>query len=115
MSSKKIVKKKNKSFKNIQSLIPGKIKLNKIKTNPLDIIEKTKKKLGNFYSNLKKDREKEEKRLEKKRKYEEKQELQRQKKQAQKEKLDQIREEKKQILAQKKLILDNEKQIIKNE
>ncbi len=58
MSVKKSKQKKTKGLDNIQSLIPKKIKLNKIKVNPLSVIEETKNKLGNFYSNLKKEREK---------------------------------------------------------
>jgi len=72
MSLKKGKKKNTKGLKDIQSLIPKKIKLNKIKVNPLSVIEETKNKLGNFYSNLKKEREKEKQRLEKKRDLDEK-------------------------------------------
>ena len=86
MSLKKSKQKKTKGLNNIQSLIPKKIKLNKIKVNPLSVIEETKNKLGNFYSNLKKEREKEKQRLEKKRDLDEKRELQREKNQIQREK-----------------------------
>ena len=68
MSSKIRAKKKNTGLKNIQSLIPKNLNLHKIKMNPLDVIENTKNKIGNFYSNLKKEKEKEKKRLDKKRK-----------------------------------------------
>ena len=97
MSPKRITKKKTMGFKDIQSLVPKELKLNKLKVNPLNVIEGTKNKIGNFYTNLKKEREKEKKRLEKNRKLEEKRELQRQKKQAEKERLDKIKEEKNQI------------------
>ena len=74
----------------------------KLKLSPNNIIEDTKKKIGNLYSNFKKDREKEKKRLERKRKIDQKKEVQKQKKQAQKERLDKIKEEKREILAQQK-------------
>ena len=64
MGLKKNNKKKYKNFKNIQSLINKNIKLDKIKVNPFDVIEETKNKLGNFYRNLKKEREKQRKRQE---------------------------------------------------
>ena len=48
------------------------------------IIDDTKKKLDNFYTNLKKEREKEKKRLEKKRKLDQKRDVQGEKKLAQK-------------------------------
>ena len=48
---KKNNKKKDKNFKNIQSLINKNIKLDKIKVNPFEVIEETKNKLGNFYHN----------------------------------------------------------------
>ena len=84
-------KKKLKKLKAIKSFVPKKIK---IKANPLNFIDETKDKIGNFYSNLKKEREKDKRRAEKKKILDARKELQRQKKQAQKEKLDQIREEK---------------------
>ena len=115
MSPKKKSSKKNLGLGNIQSLVPKNLKLDKLKINPIGVIKDTKNKLGNFYINLKKEREKEKKRLENKRKLDEIRELQKQKKQAQKEKLDKIKEEKRQILAQQKLIIDNEKQVRKNE
>ena len=59
MSSKKRAKIKNTSLKNIQSLIPKNFSLEKIKINPVGIIEKTKNKIGNFYNNFQKEREKE--------------------------------------------------------
>ena len=85
MSPKKIDKKKNTNLKSIQSLVTKNLNLNKFKVSPANVIEDTKKKIGNFYINLKKEREKEKKRLENKRKQEDKKELQKQKKQAQKE------------------------------
>ena len=57
----------------------------KIKTNPLSVIEETKDKLGSFYLNLKKEREKEKRKSEKKKILDEKRELQKIKRQAQKE------------------------------
>ena len=80
MSPKKLTKKKNLGFENIQSLIPKKISLKKFKINPTEVIEGTKNKIGNFYLNLKKEREKEKKRLENKRKLHEKKEIYKQKK-----------------------------------
>ena len=78
----------------------------KLKINPSNIIEDTKSKIGNYYINLKQEREKEKKLLEKKRKLDEKKELQKQKRQAQRERLEKIKDEKRQILAQQKLIID---------
>ena len=68
MSPKKI-KIRNKGLKSFESIIKKKLKIDKI--NPLAAIEKTKSKIGNFYENLKKEREKEKRRLEKKRKLDE--------------------------------------------
>ena len=68
MSPKKKSSKKNLGLRNIQSLVPKNLKLDKLKINPIGVIEDTKNKLGNFYINLKKEREKEKKRLEKKKK-----------------------------------------------
>ena len=68
MSLKKNKKKKDKNFKNIQSLINKNIKLDKIKVNPFEVIQETKDKLNNFYHNLKKEREKQKKRQERQRK-----------------------------------------------
>ena len=115
MTAKKVRGKKIPSIKNINSLVSKNLNLNKLKVNPVSVIEDTKNKIGNFYSNLKKERAKEKKRLEKKRLLDEKREIVREKKQAQKEKLDKIREEKRQIQAQQRLIIENEKQLRKNE
>ena len=52
-------------IKNIKSIVPE--NLNKIKVNPFNVIDNAKDKINNFYTNLKKQREKEKKRLEKKR------------------------------------------------
>ena len=41
--------KKNKALKNIHSLLPKNLGLNKIKINPVNVIEDTKNKIGNFY------------------------------------------------------------------
>ena len=99
--------KKSKLFK--------KIKIKKINFNASDFIEKTKGKINNFYSDLKKQREKERIKTEKQKKIDKKKEIIRQRKLAQKEKLEKIREEKRQIQAQKKLVIYNEKQLRKNE
>ena len=107
------IKKTNKKkldLNNIQSLMTKNLSLKKLNIKPADIIENTKNKIGNLYSNYKKEREKEKKRLDKKRKNDEKKELQKQIKQSQKDRLEKVKEEKRQILAQKKMILDNEKQ-----
>ena len=69
MILKKFVKKKSSNLRNIQNLVPKKLKLKKIKVNPIGVIEDTKKKIGNFYDNFKKEREKEKLRLRKKKKY----------------------------------------------
>ena len=82
MSKKKLIKKKG---KNLKSFLPGKIKVNLI--DPIKVIEKTKNKIDNYYTNFVKNREKEKRRLEKKKIIDQKKEEQRQKKQAQKEKL----------------------------
>ena len=76
MSPKKVERKKLKNFK---SLVSKNLNLNKFKVNPAGMIENTKSKIGNFYTNLKKERLKEKKRLENRRKLEEKRELQREK------------------------------------
>ena len=68
MSPKKLGKKKISGLKNIQTLIPKNLNLPNIKINPTSVIEGTKNKIGNFYANLKKEREKEKKRIEKKKK-----------------------------------------------
>ena len=57
--------KKKDVLKNLKSIIP-KIDLKKINVNPVGIIDETKNKLDSFYTNLKREREKEKKRLEKK-------------------------------------------------
>ena len=88
MSPKKLKGKKNSGFLDISSLIQK----NFTKIKPSKIIGNTKNKLENYYSKLKKEREKEKIRLERKRKLDEKRELVNQKKQAQKEKLDKIKE-----------------------
>ena len=54
MSPKKKVREKGKKLKTTQSLIHRKTKLNKIKSNPFDIIEKTKKNQVIFIVILKK-------------------------------------------------------------
>ena len=67
MSPKRVDKKKKINFKEITSVVSKKLDFNKIKIDPSNIIEQTKSKIGNFYENLKKEREKEKQRLEKKR------------------------------------------------
>ena len=42
----KRAKKKSVSLKNIQSLVPKNLNLNKLKVNPLNVIENTKSKIG---------------------------------------------------------------------
>ena len=78
MNKKKIDK--NFGLKNIQNLVNKKIKLDKLKINPIDVVEETKNKIGNLYDNFKKDREREKIKAEKKRKAEKIKELQNQKK-----------------------------------
>ena len=95
MRPKKIVRKKIMGFIDIKSLVQKNLISNKFTVNPSNLIEGTKNKIGNFYKNLKKEREKEQKRLEQKRKLGEKKELQKKNKQAQKVRLDKIRHEKK--------------------
>ena len=78
MSPHKIVKKKM-GIKNIKTFIPTKINLDNLKVNPINAIDKAKNKFSSFYNNLKKDREKERKRLEKKRNQDEKKKVIKQK------------------------------------
>ncbi len=80
-------KKKNTGLKNLQSLVPKNLNFKKFKVRPSNVIEDTKNKIGNFYTKLKLEREKEKKRQEKKKKNEEKRELLNQKRQEQKERL----------------------------
>jgi len=75
MVLKKLISKKKVSLKNFKSLVPKKLDLNKIKVDPINAIENTKNKIGNFYNNFKKEREKEKKKLEKRRKQDQKKEL----------------------------------------
>ena len=62
---KKIIKKID--VKNIKSIVSKNINLDKLKVNPINAIDIAKNKITNFYNNLKKQREKDKKRLEKKR------------------------------------------------
>ena len=94
--------------KKVKKKIQNNLKI--FKSIPESIIDGTKDKIGNFYQNLKKDREKRKLRIEKEKKIQEKKEIQQQKKQAQKDKINRAKEEELQILAQKKLITENEKQ-----
>ena len=77
MSAKKNKKSKNSGLNKVKSFVPKNLNLAKI--NPFNIIEDTKNKFGDFYFNLKKEKERENRRLDKKRKQEEKREEQRQK------------------------------------
>ena len=54
MRAKKQYKKKNSESKNIQSLIPQTLNFKKIKVNPVNVIEGTKKKLATFIVILRK-------------------------------------------------------------
>ena len=67
MSSKKLNIKKTKALKKIKSLVSKNLDLKKIKVNPINVIEKTKDKIGNFYSNIKKRERKIKKELKRKR------------------------------------------------
>ena len=115
MHSKKVSKKKILGLKNIKFLVSKNLNVDRFKINPITLIDETKNKIGNYYVNLKKEREKAKIRLEKNKKLNEIKELEKQKKQAQKERLDKIKEEKRNILAQQKLINDNEKQLRKKQ
>ena len=84
MVKKKVKKKKKKNLESFKILSPNIIDFKKIKLNPGQIIENTKSKLENYYTNLKKEKEKEKKRLEKKKKLDLKKELIREKRQIQK-------------------------------
>ena len=68
------LKKKGKkiSVKKIKTFDPKNLNINISKLNPVNAIDGAKIKISNFYSNLKKTREKEKIRLEKKRKLDEK-------------------------------------------
>ena len=57
MRSKNFDKKKIKLLNNIKSIVPQNLNLDKIKIDPTLVIDGTKKKIGNFYNNLKKERE----------------------------------------------------------
>ena len=72
MFKKKTKNKNIVNLKKIKSIIPKNLNLDKFKINPVEIIEDTKNKIGKFYVNHKKKKEKEKERLEKKRKLDEK-------------------------------------------
>ena len=72
MSKKKLIKKKG---KNLKSFLHGKIKVNLV--NPITVIEKTKNRIDNYYTNFVKNREIEKRRLEKKKIIDQKKEEQR--------------------------------------
>ena len=80
MSPKIVERKKNKALKKIQTFVPKNLNIKKIKINPINIIENTKNKIGGYYTNLKKEREKQKIKLQKKRLLDEKKELHQQKK-----------------------------------
>ena len=73
MGPKKLNKKKI-GLNNIGVLVKKNLDLEKLKINPVKILEGTKNKIGNFYENIKKEREKEKKRSAKKKQIEQKKE-----------------------------------------
>ena len=79
MPSKKSNKKKITSLKNIQSLVPKNLNIVKLKINPINMVEDTKSKIVNYYSNFKKEREKNKERKEIKKKLDEKKILEKKK------------------------------------
>ena len=52
MASKKVNKNKKPIIGSIESIIPKNLKLNKIKINPGSVIEDTKNKIENIYTNI---------------------------------------------------------------
>ena len=64
MRTKKNKRNKDSGLNKIQSIVPKNLDLAKI--NPFKVIEDTKNKFGDFYSNLKKEKERENRRLDKK-------------------------------------------------
>ena len=72
MPSKKGNNKKIIYFKNIKSLVPKNLNIVKLKINPSIIVEDAKSKIENYYSNFKKEWEKNKERKEIKKKLEEK-------------------------------------------
>ena len=85
-------KKKFLALKKVKFFTSKKIDLEKIKVNPVKIIDDTKNKLQNYYTRIKKDWEKEQEKKIKRIKLEEKKELYRQKRLEEKEKLAKIKE-----------------------
>ena len=63
MSLKKTKRKKIVNLESIQFSVPKNFKV-----NPVNVIEKTKNKIGNLYNNFKKERDKEKKKIGKKKK-----------------------------------------------
>ena len=68
MSPKKIKNKKNAGIIKIKSLITKDLNLNKIKINPIKLLDKTKGKIENFYETVKKQKEINRKKAEKQKK-----------------------------------------------
>ena len=69
MSFKKKAGKKIKGLKIIGSSLTKNLNLKKIKVNPINLIDETSNKLGNFYQNLKKKRGQNKKKNPKKRRH----------------------------------------------
>ena len=72
MTPKKVIKRNTKGSNNSKLLALKKFNLSKLTASPVNIIEGTKSKIGNYYLNFKKEKQKEKIRLEKKRKLDEK-------------------------------------------
>ena len=95
MKRKRASDKKQKKLSIIPPLLSKKIEIKSLKVPPMFSFDKTKKKIGNFYSKYKKEKEREKARAENNRKLEAKRELLRQKKLAQKERLEKKKRRKK--------------------
>ena len=80
MPSKNSKQKKISKLKNIKFLTPKNLNIVKLKINPANIVEDTKSKIGSYYTNFKKEWEKNKERKEIKKKLDEKKELEVQKK-----------------------------------
>ena len=70
----KKLKKKRIGLNNFGEIVKKNLDLEKIKINPVEILQGTKNKIGNFYENIKKEREKERKRSAKRKQIEKKKE-----------------------------------------
>ena len=108
IKKKKSVKKKSKSL--VDNVFPVGINF-----SPSKSFANAKKKVSNFYSDYKKNREIEKIKFEKREKIEKKRREVQERKRAKQERLNKLRDEKRKILAQQKMISDNEKQVRKNE